>query len=340
MVGTRTIRATLPGVAARRGSRRLPGVARAERHGEAVVLDCSDSDAAIRALLPRHPAPATSRSRGAALEQAFLAAHRARGRRAHERARLRPLRAAAHVPQPPAARSSRSASRSRSTSSIAAPEPRRERPRRHRHLGAASTSWSAWPAFGDHERRARPAAAGSPPSARSAGTASCASPRCPRGAYLARRSCSRPTSPRSSRSSLLYAAGATLGVRLPAGRWLGMTRAAARRPGPVRRPRHPARPPRRRADSIGPAVGGTTALLALLGGVWFPITGGAMQAIARGAALVLARPGRARSGSAGRGWGAHGLGGGPRLERRAAGGAAWAYRRDTAARPPEPHPRR
>jgi ABC-2 type transport system permease protein len=33
-------------------------------------------------------------------------------------------------------------------------------------------------------------------------------------------------------------------------------------------------------DSIGPAIGGTTALLALLGGVWFPVTSGAMHTIA------------------------------------------------------------
>jgi ABC-2 type transport system permease protein len=33
-------------------------------------------------------------------------------------------------------------------------------------------------------------------------------------------------------------------------------------------------------DSIGPAMGGTTALLSLLGGVWFPITSGTMHDIA------------------------------------------------------------
>ncbi len=33
-------------------------------------------------------------------------------------------------------------------------------------------------------------------------------------------------------------------------------------------------------DSIGPVMGGTTALLAFLGGTWFPITGGVMQKIA------------------------------------------------------------
>jgi ABC-2 type transport system permease protein len=33
-------------------------------------------------------------------------------------------------------------------------------------------------------------------------------------------------------------------------------------------------------DSIGPAMGGTTALLSLLGGVWFPINSGTMHDIA------------------------------------------------------------
>jgi len=33
-------------------------------------------------------------------------------------------------------------------------------------------------------------------------------------------------------------------------------------------------------DSIGPIMGGSTALLALLGGTWFPVTGGVMQRIA------------------------------------------------------------
>ena len=40
----------------------LPGRDRRERRGEAVVLACSDSDAAIRALLERSRTPATSRS--------------------------------------------------------------------------------------------------------------------------------------------------------------------------------------------------------------------------------------------------------------------------------------
>jgi ABC-2 type transport system permease protein len=71
---------------------------------------------------------------------------------------------------------------------------------------------------------------------------------------------------------VMYLAGATLGVRLPARNWVEMTililiglipfAAGAIAMGhlvPV--------------DAIGPAMGGTTAVLAFLGGTWFPITG-------------------------------------------------------------------
>ncbi len=54
MVGTRTIRATLPG-ADIDALARLAGVGAAERHGDSVILSCADSDAAIRALLAGHP---------------------------------------------------------------------------------------------------------------------------------------------------------------------------------------------------------------------------------------------------------------------------------------------
>ena len=60
LVGSRTIRATLPGVTG------------AERRGEAVVLVCADSDAAIRALLSAYPEAADIEIAGAGLEQAFL----------------------------------------------------------------------------------------------------------------------------------------------------------------------------------------------------------------------------------------------------------------------------
>jgi ABC-2 type transport system ATP-binding protein len=72
MVGTRTIRATLPAADLDRLAA-LPGVTRVERRGEAVVLSCSDSDAAIRALLLAFPEAHDVEISGAGLEEAFLA---------------------------------------------------------------------------------------------------------------------------------------------------------------------------------------------------------------------------------------------------------------------------
>ena len=71
MVGLRTIRATLPG-ADLDVLARLPGVSSAERRGEAVVLRCTDSDAAIRALLERFPRARDIEITGAGFEEAFL----------------------------------------------------------------------------------------------------------------------------------------------------------------------------------------------------------------------------------------------------------------------------
>jgi ABC-2 type transport system ATP-binding protein len=72
MVGTRTIRATLPG-AELDALQRLPGVSGAERRGEAVVLSCADSDAAIRGLLAAYPDARDIEIAAAGLEEAFLA---------------------------------------------------------------------------------------------------------------------------------------------------------------------------------------------------------------------------------------------------------------------------
>ncbi len=75
MVGSRTIRATLPGADLGNGLealRALPGVNAAERRGEAVVLSCADSDAAIRALLASYPDARDIEIAAAGLEQAFL----------------------------------------------------------------------------------------------------------------------------------------------------------------------------------------------------------------------------------------------------------------------------
>jgi len=71
MVGSRTIRATLPGVDTD-ALAALPGVSSVERRGEAVVLVCSDSDAAVRALLDVHPEARDIEIEAAGLEQAFL----------------------------------------------------------------------------------------------------------------------------------------------------------------------------------------------------------------------------------------------------------------------------
>jgi ABC-2 type transport system permease protein len=80
---------------------------------------------------------------------------------------------------------------------------------------------------------------------------------------------------------LLFAAGTSLGVRLSVGEWLPMIglllvglipfAALGILMGHLVT-----------VDSVGPAMGGTTALFSLLGGVWFPITGhGALHDIAQ-----------------------------------------------------------
>ncbi|HVS84755.1 MAG TPA: ABC transporter ATP-binding protein [Gaiellaceae bacterium] len=71
MVGTRTIRTTLPDVALEQ-LEQLPGVGHVERRGESVALACTDSDAAIRALLGAFPQARDIEIGGAGLEEAFL----------------------------------------------------------------------------------------------------------------------------------------------------------------------------------------------------------------------------------------------------------------------------
>jgi ABC-2 type transport system ATP-binding protein len=71
MVGARTIRATLAD-ADLAALAALPGVVSSDRHGDAVILSCSDSDAAVRALLDAHPDVRDIEITGAGLEQAFL----------------------------------------------------------------------------------------------------------------------------------------------------------------------------------------------------------------------------------------------------------------------------
>ena len=69
--GGRIIRATLPGVNADR-LEALDGVRQVDVHGEAIILNCSDSDAAVRALLRDYPAVRDLEITGAGLEAAFL----------------------------------------------------------------------------------------------------------------------------------------------------------------------------------------------------------------------------------------------------------------------------
>jgi ABC-2 type transport system ATP-binding protein len=71
IVGVRTIRATLAGPT-ESDLEVLDGVRSVQLRGEAIVLTCIDSDAAIRALLGRYPAAKDIEITGAGLEEAFL----------------------------------------------------------------------------------------------------------------------------------------------------------------------------------------------------------------------------------------------------------------------------
>jgi ABC-2 type transport system ATP-binding protein len=70
-VGMRTIRATLPN-ADIDSIRGLPGVTNVDTRGESVLINCSDSDVALRAFLPTFPAASDIEVSGAGLEEAFL----------------------------------------------------------------------------------------------------------------------------------------------------------------------------------------------------------------------------------------------------------------------------
>lgn len=106
---------------------------------------------------------------------------------------------------------------------------------------------------------------------------------------------------------LLYASGMALGVRLPAERWLGMTglvlvglvpfAALGIWLGHVLSP-----------EAIGPAMGGITALVALLGGAWGPlVSNGFMLHVAQALpSYWLVQAGH--SAATGTGWGANGWG--------------------------------
>ena len=70
-VGVRTIRATLPDVAVAELAA-IPGVAEAQRRGDAIVLTSPASDDVLRHLLATYPAARDIEVRGAGLEEAFL----------------------------------------------------------------------------------------------------------------------------------------------------------------------------------------------------------------------------------------------------------------------------
>jgi ABC-2 type transport system ATP-binding protein len=70
-VGLRMIRATLPDVELYELDS-MDGVSSTDRRGDSVVLHCSDSDLAIRALLRDYPQATDIEISGAGLEQAFL----------------------------------------------------------------------------------------------------------------------------------------------------------------------------------------------------------------------------------------------------------------------------
>jgi ABC-2 type transport system ATP-binding protein len=70
-VGLRTIRATLPG-ASISALAVLPGVTNVDTRGEGVIINCSDSDIALRAFLAAEPAARDIEVTGAGLEEAFL----------------------------------------------------------------------------------------------------------------------------------------------------------------------------------------------------------------------------------------------------------------------------
>jgi ABC-2 type transport system permease protein len=127
----------------------------------------------------------------------------------------------------------------------------------------------------------------------------------------------------------LYAAGIALGVDLPADRWVQMTwliliglipfAALGIVLGHLLT-----------ADSIGPAIGGTTALFAFLGGTWFPITGGGfIEAVAKELpSYWVVQASRAGLGAS-QPWGSHGWAVIAVWSVALIALAGWAYQRDT-----------
>lgn len=70
VVTVRTIRATLPDAEAAELAA-VPGVTSADRRGDSIVLTCTSSDEALRALLARYPQLRDIEVRGGGLDEAF-----------------------------------------------------------------------------------------------------------------------------------------------------------------------------------------------------------------------------------------------------------------------------
>ena len=167
-----------PRHAARRRARRARAPARrdhVERRGEAVVLHCADSDAAMRALLAAYPDAhdiEITRRRPRGGVPAADRRRRPTRRRAMSSVDVRALRAAAHVPQPALLHllvrlPARPLLRDRRA------EPQRAQLRADRHL-APLYYMVGLAAFGTMNAVLSTRRAHRRPSARSAGTASCA----------------------------------------------------------------------------------------------------------------------------------------------------------------------
>jgi ABC-2 type transport system permease protein len=127
---------------------------------------------------------------------------------------------------------------------------------------------------------------------------------------------------------LLYIAGSVLGVRLSAGEWLHMTwlillglipfAALGIFIGHLVT-----------VDSVGPATGGTVALMSIFGGVWFPVQHGALHSLATLLpSYWLVQAGHVAEG--GKGWSSSGYLVVAAWAVGLAAAARWAYRRDTA----------
>ena len=129
---------------------------------------------------------------------------------------------------------------------------------------------------------------------------------------------------------LLYAAGLTLGVRMPFGHWVHMTwlvlvglipfAAMGIALGHLLT-----------VDSMGPAMGGGTALFAFLGGTWFPLTGGGLFVgfCKLLPSFWLVRAGQVGLGGKGDPWGTEGWLVIAAWSVAMIAFAMWAYRRDT-----------